>query len=72
MEGTLEEVAEETLEEGRRCLDLGEQDEWCLCRQMWTTSYSGKALTYLQGINERPENLLHSGTFTGASITTQQ
>ena len=66
------EAVEESLEEDHQCLDPEEQDERRLYHPMWTISYSDKALTYSQGINERPESLSRSGTFTGASITTQR
>ena len=67
-----EEAVEETPEEGHQCLDLEERDEWHPYHPMWTTSYSDKALTYSQGISERPESLSCSGTSTGASITTRR
>ena len=66
------EAVEETLEEDHQCLDPEERDGRRLYHPMWTTNYSDKALTYSQGISERPESLSRSGTFTGASITTQQ
>ena len=49
------EAVEETLEEGHQCLDLEERDKWRPYHLLWTTSYSDKALTYSQGISERPE-----------------
>ena len=65
------EAVEEILGEDHRCLDPEEWDEWRLYHPMWTTSCSDKALTYSQEISGRPESSSHSGTFTGASITTQ-
>ena len=66
------EAVEETLEEDPQCLDPEERDKERPYHPTWTTSYSDKAPTYLQEISERPESLSRSGTFTGASITTQR
>ena len=65
------EVAEAVVEE-RHHRDPEERDRECLSPHMWTTIYTAKALTSLQGISRRPENLLPSGTSTGVSTSTQQ
>ena len=61
------EVAEE-----RRHPDPEEQDKERLSPPMWTTNYTAKALTSLQGISGRPGSLLPSGISTGVSTSTQQ
>ena len=52
--------------------DPEEQDMERLFLPMWTTNYTAKALTSLQEISGRPENLLPSGISTGVSTSTWQ
>ena len=68
------EVAVEAVEvaEERHHLDPEEQDMERLSLPMWTTNCTAKALTSLQGISGRPENLLPSGTSTEVSTSTRQ
>ena len=60
------EVAEE-----RHHLDPEEQDTERLSLPMWITNCTARALTFLQGISERQESLLPSGTSTGVSTSTR-
>ena len=60
------EVAEE-----RHPLDPEEQDTERLSLPMWTTNCMARALTSLQGISERQESSLPSGTSTGVSTSTR-
>ena len=76
MEAVVEEVEEvvEVVEvaEERHHLDPEEWDRERLSPPMWTTNYTAKALTSLQGISGRPENSLPSGISTGVSTSTQR
>ena len=60
------EVAEE-----RHHQDPEEQDMECISLHTWTAKYTARALTSLQEINGRPENLSPSGTSTGVSTLTR-
>ena len=65
-------VVAEAVAVERHHRDLGERDRERLSLHMWTTNYTAKGLTSLQGTSRRPENLLPSGTSTGASTSTQR
>ena len=56
--------------EERHHPDPEKQDMERLSLPMWTTNCTDRALTSLQGTNERQESLLRSGTSTGVSTST--